>query len=107
MTTFLIVATLLAAPTAAFAQFGANPKPLLPPHFNSDCSITQGYNATNPNDTTSDNYGASGNRNPYTGRVGGGRSGSVLDDLNPYSGPNSRTRSGRLGARAPRDDECL
>lgn len=102
MTTFLIVAALLAAPTAAFAQFGANPSShFVPPHFNSDGSITQGYNATNPNDTTSDNYGASGNRNPYTGRVGGGRSGSVLDNLNPYSGPNSLNPFGQVGGARP------
>ena len=49
MTTFLIVAALLAAPTAAFAQFGANPSShFVPPHFNSDGSITQGYKRNKP-----------------------------------------------------------
>ena len=77
MTTFLIVAALLAAPTAAFAQFGANPSShFVPPHFNSDGSITQGYNATNPNDTTSDTTERRGTATRTLGASGAGAAGA-------------------------------
>lgn len=41
-------------------------------HVNRDGSYTSGHYRTNPNDSTSDNYGARGNYNPYTGRTGRG-----------------------------------
>lgn len=39
-------------------------------HFRSNGTYVDGYRATNPNSTTSDNYGAYGNYNPYSGQTG-------------------------------------
>ena len=39
-------------------------------HTTSSGTYVQPYVATNPNSTQRDNYGATGNVNPYTGAVG-------------------------------------
>jgi hypothetical protein len=41
-----------------------------PGHTMSSGTYVQPYVATNPNSTQRDNYGATGNVNPYTGAVG-------------------------------------
>ena len=40
------------------------------PHSNSNGTSTQGHYRTTPNNTQRDNYGATGNYNPYTGNFG-------------------------------------
>jgi hypothetical protein len=40
------------------------------PHTRSDGSYVDGHHRTNPNGSTRDNYGASGNYNPYSGNTG-------------------------------------
>jgi len=55
---------------------GSNPQS----HMNSgymrnNGTYVQPYHQTNPNGTTSDNYGTRGNYNPYTGQTGTRRNG--------------------------------
>ena len=42
------------------------------PHSNSNGSFTDGHYRTAPDSSRSNNYGAYGNSNPYTGGVGNG-----------------------------------
>lgn len=60
--------------TAAHAQYtgtGSNPSSHgVSGHFRSNGTYVQPYTATNPNGTQRDNYGTSGNVNPYTGSSG-------------------------------------
>ena len=62
------------ATTAAQAQYsgtGSNPSSHgVSGHFRSNGTYVQPYTATNPNGTQRDNYGTSGNVNPYTGSMG-------------------------------------
>jgi hypothetical protein len=46
------------------------------PHSNSNGSFTEGHYRTAPDSSRSNNYGADGNSNPYTGRTGNGYGGS-------------------------------
>lgn len=39
-------------------------------YYRSNGTYVQGYNSTNPNGTTSDNWSTKGNTNPYTGKEG-------------------------------------
>lgn len=83
----LIVCISLVAASAASAQYnrggnsygsggynygtGSNPNGhYVQPYTRSDGGYVDGYYRSNPNGTTSDNYGARGNVNPYTGRTG-------------------------------------
>jgi len=63
MKQIILAAALTLAATAAHAQYlggtGSNSRSHSVPHV-----------ATNPNSTQRDNYGATGNVNPYTGAVG-------------------------------------
>ncbi|KJC35659.1 hypothetical protein UP09_31025 [Bradyrhizobium sp. LTSP885] len=69
-----LAATLIMVATAAQAQYlgtGSNPNT----HTSSGYTTSRGtyvapYVATNPNNTTRDNFSTSGNVNPYTGAVG-------------------------------------
>ena len=50
---------------------GSNPNShYVQPHFNSNGTFTQGHQRTNPNNTQLDNFGTTGNYNPYTGTTG-------------------------------------
>jgi hypothetical protein len=74
MKQIILAAALTLAATAAQAQYygtGSNPSS----HTSSGYTTNRGtyvqpYVATNPNSTQRDNYGATGNVNPYTGAVG-------------------------------------
>jgi hypothetical protein len=74
MNKLLLAAALTIAATGAQAQYygsGSNPNS----HTSSGYTTNRGtyvqpYVATNPNSTQRDNYGATGNVNPYTGAVG-------------------------------------
>lgn len=74
MKQMLFAAALMFAATAAQAQSygtGSNPST----HTTSGYTRSNGtyvapYVATNPNGTQRDNYGATGNYNPHTGRTG-------------------------------------
>ena len=80
MKQMLIAAGLLLAATAAHAQgygtfggygTGSNPNSHgVSGYTRSNGTYVEPYRATNPNGTQRDNYGASGNVNPYTGQVG-------------------------------------
>lgn len=50
---------------------GSNPNShYVSPYVRQDGTFVQGHQQTNPNGTQLDNYGTSGNVNPYTGAVG-------------------------------------
>ena len=70
----LIVLGLMLAVSGAQAQTygtGSNPNShYVSPYTTSNGTSVQGHYQTNPNSTRSDNYGTSGNYNPYTGRTG-------------------------------------
>jgi hypothetical protein len=74
MKQIILAGALALAATAAQAQYygtGSNPQT----HTSSGYTRSNGtyvapYVATNPNGTQRDNYGATGNVNPYTGAVG-------------------------------------
>jgi hypothetical protein len=70
----LIAAALTLAATAAQAQYqgtGSNPNShAVQGHVTSSGTYVAPHVATNPNSTQRDNYGATGNVNPYTGAVG-------------------------------------
>jgi hypothetical protein len=77
MKSIALVAAFLAASTGlSFAQYGGygtgsnSQSHYTQGHSNSNGSYTQPHYQTNPNSTTSDNYGTRGNVNPYTGRSG-------------------------------------
>jgi hypothetical protein len=64
---------IIALPSAAFAQYGIGSNPS--GHYVSGHASTSGtyvspHYQSNPNSTTLDNWGTSGNVNPYTGAVG-------------------------------------
>jgi hypothetical protein len=77
MKQMLFAAALMFAATGAQAQYygtGSNPST----HTTSGYTKSNGtyvapYLATNPNSTQRDNYGATGNVNPYTGATGARR----------------------------------
>ena len=87
MKTALTILFLAASATAATAQYsrpygnsygsygsygtGSNPNSnYVAPHVNRSGEFTPGHHRTNPNSTTLDNYGTSGNVNPFTGQAG-------------------------------------
>jgi hypothetical protein len=64
---------MIALPTVAFAQYGTGSNPnghYVQGHMNSGGSYVSPHYQSNPNGTTLDNYGTSGNVNPYTGAIG-------------------------------------
>jgi hypothetical protein len=64
---------IIALPTAALAQYGTGSNPsshYVQPHMTNSGESVSGHYQTNPNGTTLDNYGTSGNVNPYTGAIG-------------------------------------
>ena len=74
MTKWILAAVLAFAATGASAQYlgtGSNPNshPVQGYTTNSGTYVPP-HQQTNPNSTTRDNYGTSGNVNPYTGAVG-------------------------------------
>lgn len=79
----LLAAALIVVATPVFAQYGSrnsnsygygtgsNPSSnYVQPHMRSDGSSVGGHYRTNPNSTTSDNFGTRGNYNPYSGQTG-------------------------------------
>jgi hypothetical protein len=77
MKMLLAAGALMLLATAAQAQYngnygtGSNPSShSVQGHTTSSGTYVQPYVATNPNSTQRDNYGATGNVNPYTGAVG-------------------------------------
>lgn len=74
--TFGLASTLVLFASAASAQYygtGSNSSSSRTSgHFRSNGTYVESYQRTNPNSTRSDNYGARGNYNPYTGRTGTG-----------------------------------
>lgn len=74
MKTVIIAAILAAFSTAASAQYlgtGSNPSSHgVSGYTRSNGTYVQPHEATNPNGTQRDNYGTSGNVNPYTGATG-------------------------------------
>jgi hypothetical protein len=77
MKIWLIAAALAAFSTAAQAQYyggygtGSNSQSHgVSGYTRSNGTYVQPYQATNPNSTQRDNYGTSGNYNPYTGHTG-------------------------------------
>ncbi|WP_375780234.1 hypothetical protein ACE103_16175 [Bradyrhizobium sp. ma5] len=71
---FALAAALMVVATAAQAQYlgtGSNPNSHgVSGYTRSNGTTVQPYVATNPNGTQRDNYGTSGNVNPYTGATG-------------------------------------
>ncbi len=64
---------IIALPTAAFAQYGTGSNPnghYVSGHITSGGSYVSPHYQSNPNSTTLDNWGTSGNVNPYTGAIG-------------------------------------
>jgi hypothetical protein len=74
MKIWLIAAVLAAFSTAAQAQYygtGSNSQSHgVSGYTRSNGTYVQPYQATNPNSTQRDNYGTSGNYNPYNGHTG-------------------------------------
>lgn len=69
LTIAIIAFAALAGPAAA--QYGSNSNDhSVTGHYRSDGSYVQPHHRTNPNNSTYDNYGSSGNYNPYTGQTG-------------------------------------
>jgi hypothetical protein len=74
----IIITIVLAAPSAAFAQSynygtGSNSEShYVDGYTNNRGTYVQPHYQTNPNTTTHDNYGASGNYNYHNGRTGHG-----------------------------------
>ena len=70
----LLIAALMASVGLACAQnygSGSNPSDhYVSGHYNSNGGYEAPHYQTNPNGTTSDNYGARGNYNPHTGAFG-------------------------------------
>lgn len=70
----ILAAALMLAATATQAQYygtGSNPNShSVQGHTTSSGTYVAPYVATNPNNTQRDNYGTSGNVNPYTGATG-------------------------------------
>jgi hypothetical protein len=92
MRKLLLIATILAVTTGvASAQYGTNTRSntygspgttygtgsnssshSVDPYVTRNGTYVQPHQQTNPNSTKTDNYGAKGNVNPYTGQVGRG-----------------------------------
>jgi hypothetical protein len=74
MKKLIIVGTLVLIATTAQAQYygtGSNPNShSVQGYTTSTGTYVQPHQQTNPNSTQRDNYGATGNVNPYTGVVG-------------------------------------
>ena len=72
MKQIILAAALTLAATAALAQgTGSNPNShAVQGHVTSSGTYVAPHIATNPNNTTRDNYSTSGNVNPSTGAVG-------------------------------------
>ena len=74
MKLWLIAAGVLAISTAAQAQYygtGSNPNSHgVSGYTRSNGTYVQPYRATNPDSTQRNNYGTSGNYNPYSGQSG-------------------------------------
>jgi hypothetical protein len=74
MTKWILAAVLALAATGASAQYygtGSNPNSHpVQGHVTNSGTYVQPHQQTNPNSTQRDNYGATGNVNPYTGVVG-------------------------------------
>lgn len=74
---WLIAAGVVAFSAAAQAQYygtGSNSQSHgVSGYTRSNGTYVQPHQATNPNTTQTDNYGTSGNYNPYTGRTGHGK----------------------------------
>jgi hypothetical protein len=73
MKKLLFAAALSLAATAAQAQYGIGSNPSTHStsgYTRSNGTYVQPYQATNPNSTQRDNYGTSGNYNPYNGTYG-------------------------------------
>lgn len=76
---FALVVTAGAANAQYYGQgrpqgYGSNPNShYVQPHTRNDGSYVGGHYRTNPNQSQNDNYGASGNYNPYSGGYGGQR----------------------------------
>ena len=74
MNKLLRAAAMLLAATAAQAQYlgtGSNPNSHPVQGYTTQSgTYVQPHQQTNPNSTQRDNYGATGNVNPYTGAVG-------------------------------------
>ena len=77
------LALLIASATAASAQYGGTQSPnggygtgsnpnshYVSPYIRNDGTYVAPHQQTNPNNTQTDNYGARGNYNPYTGQTG-------------------------------------
>lgn len=83
----LLITAALIVPTAAMAQsnygYGTSSRPYgtgsnsnshyVQPHVQRDGDYVSGHYRTNPDSSRSNNYGATGNYNPYTGATGGSR----------------------------------
>jgi hypothetical protein len=64
---------IVALPSVSLAQYGTGSNlnsHYVQPHMTSSGESVSGHYQTNPNSTTPDNYGTSGNVNPYTWAVG-------------------------------------
>jgi hypothetical protein len=79
---FIILAATSAAASAQYSRsygsygYGSNPNSnYVQPHVRSNSDFVGGHYRTNPNSTTLDNYGTSGNSNPYSGSYGRRKSG--------------------------------
>jgi len=75
MKQIILAGALALAATAAQAQYqtgtGSNSQsPEVQGHTRSNGTYVPPHEQTNPNSTQRDNYGTSGNVNPYTGAVG-------------------------------------
>lgn len=74
MKQLILAGALVLAATAAQAQYvGTGPNPNSHPvqgYTTSSGTYVQPHQQTNPNSTQTDNYGARGNVNPYSGAVG-------------------------------------
>jgi hypothetical protein len=85
MKSIIVLAAILAATTAASAQYGyrthtngtglygtgSNPSShLVSPYTTQSGTYVGGHHQTNPNNTQLDNFGTRGNYNPYTGQFG-------------------------------------
>jgi len=74
---FIILAATTVAASAQYSRsygsygYGSNSNShYVQPHFSSNGDFVEGYRRSNPNSTTLDNYGTSGNYNPYSGSYG-------------------------------------
>lgn len=65
MKSFLIVGSLLLLSTSSFARDS-----YVRGYVRKDGTYVQGYHRTTPDNTVNNNYGTSGNLNPYTGESG-------------------------------------